>query len=183
MSGSGCRARPRRLSPGGYMPHDGLVSFNYGRSFRELRGAIPLYLPGTAAEGRRIAAAPRPDNAVDASRDAAPDAWGRRVILNRKFGVKGDEIGKLDLSELTFLLESGSDRIGALDFQSSPTHYESRAHWPMPLSKSLSNRRRRVEKGIRLLTPELDQGAASRQLDRRCPAQGADRGRRRQACR
>lgn len=53
-------------------------------------------------------------------RDCAPDAWSRRVIINKKLGQKGKDAVKLDLSEMTYLLESGSDRIGALDFQSSP---------------------------------------------------------------
>jgi serine/threonine-protein kinase HipA len=134
--------------------HDGLVSFNYGRSFLELRGAIPLYLPELrlqAGELPLLAGLTMPG----CIRDAAPDAWGRRVILNRKFGVKGDEVAKLDLSELTFLLESGSDRIGALDFQISPTKYEPRAPTNATLGELVQSAER-VEKGIPL-TPELDQ--------------------------
>lgn len=134
--------------------HDGLVSFNYGRSYRELRAAIPLYLPELplqAGELPLLAGLTMPG----CIRDAAPDAWGRRVILNRKFGVKGDEVAKLDLSELTFLLESGSDRIGALDFQFSPTKYEPRAPTNATLDELVQSAER-VEKGIPL-TPELDQ--------------------------
>jgi serine/threonine-protein kinase HipA len=134
--------------------HDGLVTFNYGRSFRELRRAIPLYLPELplkAGELPLLAGLTMPG----CIRDAAPDAWGRRVILNRKFGVKGDEIGQLDLSELTFLLESGSDRIGALDFQFSPTKYEPRVQVNATLEELVQSAER-VEKGIPL-TPELDQ--------------------------
>jgi serine/threonine-protein kinase HipA len=134
--------------------HDGLVSFNYGRSFLELRGAIPLYLPELplqAGELPLLAGLTMPG----CIRDAAPDAWGRRVILNRKFGVKADEIAQLDLSELTFLLESGSDRIGALDFQVSPTKYEPRAQANATLEELVQSAER-VEKGIPL-TPELDQ--------------------------
>jgi len=56
-------------------------------------------------------------------RDAAPDAWGRRVIINKKLGLKGAGTDTAELDELTYLLESGSDRIGALDFQRSPTEY------------------------------------------------------------
>ncbi len=134
--------------------HDGLVSFNYGRSYRELREAIPLYLPELplkAGELPLLAGLTMPG----CIRDAAPDAWGRRVILNRTFGVKGDEVAKLDLSELTFLLESGSDRIGALDFQFSPTKYEPRAPTNATLEELVQSAER-VEKGIPL-TPELDQ--------------------------
>lgn len=42
-------------------------------------------------------------------RDAAPDAWGRRVI-EAKFKVPANS-----LSESTYLLEAGSERVGALD--------------------------------------------------------------------
>ncbi len=42
-------------------------------------------------------------------RDAAPDAWGRRVI-EAKLHAKAN-----DLPESTYLLETGSNRIGALD--------------------------------------------------------------------
>jgi serine/threonine-protein kinase HipA len=133
---------------------DGIVSFNYGRSFLELRGAIPLYLPELPLKAGELPLLPGL-TMPGCIRDASPDAWGRRVILNRKFGVKGDEIGKLDLSELTFLLESGSDRIGALDFQFSPTKYEPRALANATLEELIQSAER-VEKGIPL-TLELDQ--------------------------
>lgn len=48
-------------------------------------------------------------------RDASPDAWGRRVLINRKLGISGADAAQIELDELTYLLESGSDRIGALD--------------------------------------------------------------------
>src|SRR5205807_5613553 len=48
------------------------------------------------------------------------------VILNRKFGSRAREVDPGNLDELTFLLESGSDRIGALDFQASPSAYVAR---------------------------------------------------------
>lgn len=46
-------------------------------------------------------------------RDAAPDAWGRRVIESR---VKAPPNG---LPESTYLLEAGSQRVGALDIRRS----------------------------------------------------------------
>lgn len=45
-------------------------------------------------------------------RNGAPDAWGRRVINNKKLGLNGKDTDTADLSEMTYLLESGSDRIG-----------------------------------------------------------------------
>jgi serine/threonine-protein kinase HipA len=134
--------------------HDGLVTFNYGKSYLDRPGAIPLYLPELPLEQGEL---PLLTGLTmpGCMRDAAPDAWGRRVILNRKFGVKGDELDKLDLSELTFLLESGSDRVGAFDFQHSPTVYEPRSSAAASLEELMESAQR-VEQGIPL-TPELDQ--------------------------
>ena len=134
--------------------HDGVVTFNYGKSYLARREAIPVYLPELplkAGELPLLAGLTIPG----CIRDAAPDAWGRRVILNRKFGVKANELAQLDLSELTFLLESGSDRIGALDFQFSPTVYEPRAAANATLEELMASAER-VEKGIPL-SPDLDQ--------------------------
>lgn len=128
--------------------------FNYGRSYldrpdaialfdRELplrAGALPL-LPGLSMPG--------------CIRDASPDAWGRRVIINRKMGVKGEAAGALELDELTYLLESGSDRIGALDFQVSARAYEPRVGQSAPLA-TLLEAAEFVERGVPL-PPELDQ--------------------------
>lgn len=133
---------------------DGLVSFNYGKSYLQRREAIPLYLPELPLESGEL---PLLSGLTipGCIRDAAPDAWGRRVILNRKFGVKDTELNNLNLSELLFLLESGSDRIGALDFQRSPTTYEPRLPKNASLDELLESAER-VERGIPL-SPELDQ--------------------------
>src|SRR6056297_3456678 len=85
------------------------LSFNYGRSYLERDDAIPLYLPELPLEAGAIP----PDAGLSMAgclRDGAPDAWGRRVILNRTFGIKGKDAD-----------------IGALDFQKSPTEYVPRA--------------------------------------------------------
>ncbi|MFW8745012.1 type II toxin-antitoxin system HipA family toxin, partial [Mesorhizobium japonicum] len=55
--------------------------------------------------------------------DAGPDYWGRRVILAKHFGHLDEESDTDQLDLLTYLLESGSDRIGALDFQESAREY------------------------------------------------------------
>lgn len=133
---------------------NGLVHFNYGKSYLEREDAIPLYLPELPLQPGEL---PLPDGLTMPSslRDAAPDAWGRRVILNKKFGVRGNELDNLELSELTFLLESGSDRIGALDFQLSPSEYVPRSLRNATLEELMESAQR-VEKGIPL-SPELDQ--------------------------
>ncbi len=134
--------------------NDGLVTFNYGKSYLERTDAIPLYLPELPLEAGEL---PLPAGLTmpNCMRDAAPDAWGRRVILNRKFGVKGDDLDDLELSELTFLLESGSDRIGAFDFQHAPDSYEPRSPVGATLEELMESAKR-VEQGIPL-TLELDQ--------------------------
>ncbi len=87
-------------------------------------------------------------------RDASPDAWGRRVIVNRKLGASGRQIDTAEFDELTYLLESGSDRIGALDFQRSPTHYVAREAASASLDELL-NAAEKVEQGFPL-NPALD---------------------------
>lgn len=134
--------------------HDGVIAFNYGRSYRERPGAVPLYLPELPLERGELP--PRPGLIMPGCiRDGAPDAWGRRVILNRRFGVKGYEAAEPEVSELTFLLESGSDRIGALDFQTSPSVYSPRSPVGATLEELIRSAER-VERGIPL-SPELDQ--------------------------
>jgi serine/threonine-protein kinase HipA len=88
-------------------------------------------------------------------RDASPDAWGRRVLINRKLGGQGADTAQLELDELSYLLESGSDRIGALDFQKSPTRYEPRQTQQATL-EDLLTAADKVERGVPL-SPELDQ--------------------------
>jgi serine/threonine-protein kinase HipA len=88
-------------------------------------------------------------------RDASPDAWGRRVIINRTVGMKGGQAQDIELDELTYLLESGSDRVGALDFQTSPTAYVPRQRANATLHELIQSAER-VEHGVPL-SIELDE--------------------------
>lgn len=88
-------------------------------------------------------------------RDASPDAWGRRVIINRMMGKAALAADNADLSELSYLLESGSDRIGALDFQRSATEYVPRLAGKAQLEELMESVSR-VEQGVPL-SPALDQ--------------------------
>ncbi|MGZ8982477.1 MAG: type II toxin-antitoxin system HipA family toxin [Methylotenera sp.] len=131
-----------------------LLVFNYGQSYLTRDNAISIFddeLPLKPGVLPLRAGLSMPN----CLRDSAPDAWGRRVILNKKLGLKGDAAAKAELSELTYLLESGSDRIGALDFQQSATVYEPRISINVTLDELLASAER-VEKGIPL-SPELDQ--------------------------
>lgn len=127
--------------------------FNYGRSYLARNNAIALYepeLPLRAGVLPLLTGLSMP-NCI---RDAAPDAWGRRVLINRKLGASGHDIDTAELDELTYLLESGSDRAGALDFQVSATNYVAREADTASLD-DLLNAADRVEQGIPL-NPDLD---------------------------
>ena len=80
---------------------------------------------------------------------------GRRVIINKNIWLSGADTDTQELGELAYLLESGSDRIGALDFQRSPTEYIPRSAKNVSLEELVESAER-VEKGIPL-TPELDE--------------------------
>ena len=137
---------------------NGNVLFNYGKSYlervRDQAPAMSIYEPELPLQAGAL---PLPEGLImpGCIRDAAPDAWGRRVIINKKLGRKGAGTDTAELDELTYLLESGSDRIGALDFQPSPTTYERRSANNVTLEELLESAER-VEKGVPL-TPELDQ--------------------------
>ena len=115
----------------------GRLIFNYGLSYLERNDRFPVYEPELPL--RRGAIAPEAGlSMAGCLRDAAPDAWGRRVILNRIFGRRGKDVDVDALDQLTYLLESGSDRTGALDFQHSPTEYVPRAVRTATLEELLS---------------------------------------------
>lgn len=128
--------------------------FNYGRSYLARPDAISLYAPELPLQPGSISLIPGL-NMPSCLRDASPDAWGRRVLIHQKLGVKGTDAAQIELDELTYLLESGSDRIGALDFQKSPTQYVPR-QTQQPSLEELLTAAEKVEQGI-ALSPELDQ--------------------------
>jgi serine/threonine-protein kinase HipA len=102
----------------------GRQTFVYGRSYLERSVAEPVFEPELPLR-RGIHDPVSGLNHFSCLRDAAPDAWGRRVIENRVFGRGAPGAGR-DLDESIYLLESGSDRTGALDFQESATDYVAR---------------------------------------------------------
>ncbi len=141
----------------------GNVLFNYGQSYLERIAdnmpAIPVYEPELPLQAGAL---PLSGGLTmpGCIRDAAPDAWGRRVIINKKLGLKkvglkGASTDTTELNELTYLLESGSDRIGALDFQRSPSEYVPRAANNVSMEELIASAER-LEQGVPL-TAELDQ--------------------------
>src|ERR1035437_547197 len=110
----------------------GIVSFNYGRSYLARPDTIPLYLPElplrpgtiTPVGGLTIAGC---------IKDAGPDAWGQRVVMLHMLGTEGNDPSAF--GPLTYLLRSGSNRIGALDFQDRADVYVSRDEMTATLSE------------------------------------------------
>jgi len=131
--------------PAGVIEQSGEVAyFNYGRSYLERENTIAIYLPELPLQRGRI----RPLQGLTIAgclSDAGPDAWGRRVIRYRMLGTDLNSEDD-DLTELTYLLESGSDRIGAIDFQSSPEEYVPRTS--EATLAEMQDAAERLEKGI-----------------------------------
>jgi serine/threonine-protein kinase HipA len=128
-----------------------VIELTYGRSYLAREDRIALYLPELPL--RRGPISPLVGDVAGAIADAAPDAWGRRVILNRMVGR--DALDTTELNILTYLMESGSDRIGALDFQTSASDYIARQSTNATLVE-LAESAERVEQGVPL-SPALDQ--------------------------
>lgn len=100
-----------------------VLAFTYARSYLARSEAVSLFLPelplgDDTLDPTRPVFGRSPLSLHGCLRDASPDAWGRRVI-NLRFAGNPD----IELSELTYLANSGSNRVGALDFQHSPRIY------------------------------------------------------------
>lgn len=126
----------------------GQLVFNYGRSYLARPDAISLYAPELPL---RAGALPLPAGLMmpSAIRDAAPDAWGRRVIINRMLGLGGKDADPAEIDELTYMLQSGSDRIGALDFQESARIYVPRDEQAASLVQ-MQEAAELVQRGVKL---------------------------------
>jgi serine/threonine-protein kinase HipA len=108
---------------------EGRFHFRYSLDYLAGPGAISLYQPELPLQKGWI---PPLENMTIAGvlKDASPDSWGQRVIntrlteqhLERHRGAATE----LELDTLTYLLESGSNRIGGLDFQGISDVYEPR---------------------------------------------------------
>jgi serine/threonine-protein kinase HipA len=130
-------------------PESGIASFTYGRSYLTRTDPWPLYLPDLPL--RRGPIPPAVGDLPGSIADAGPDAWGQRVILNQ-LSIRANDASALN--PLMYLLESGSDRIGALDFQASATEYVPRISARATLEE-LAQSATKVENGVPL-SPELD---------------------------
>lgn len=114
--------------------------FIYGRSYLERPNAIaldPRELPLHEAIFY-----PSFGETHSVIRDAAPDAWGRRVLTYRSGGQY--------FSELDYLLEAGRDRIGALDVRPESSEYSVTQHSPQATIEDLLNAAEKIESGEQL---------------------------------
>lgn len=127
--------------------------FNYGRSYLAREDAIAIY-PDELPKKAGVMTPNPPLKMASCLRDASPDAWGRRVIINRLTGRSGAAAAQIEFDELTYLLESGSDRIGALDFQASASVYAPRGGVQATLAE-LQASAEKVEAG-EPLHPDID---------------------------
>jgi serine/threonine-protein kinase HipA len=112
--------RVRRDIVGGRPIH----TFQYGRSYIDRSGSIPLF-----SELPLRAGVQEPQPGLDVAGvllDATPDSWGRRVINEKVLGSRNRDSEPAELDLITYMLESGSNRIGGLDFQQSETNYVAR---------------------------------------------------------
>lgn len=80
---------------------DGRLIFNYGRSYLERDDAIAIYEPELPLKAGAIET-PERMQMPSAIRDGSPDAWGRRVIINRITGLKahGNKLAFNDIVEV-----------------------------------------------------------------------------------
>jgi serine/threonine-protein kinase HipA len=130
------------------------IVFNYGASYLDRKDAIPIYEPELPLR-RGIIEPAAGLSMASCIRDGSPDAWGRRVIINRLVGAKAGEAEVANITEISYLLASGSDRIGALDFQASATEYVPRQKSEATYEE-LIEAASLIEKGVPL-PPGLDQ--------------------------
>ncbi len=121
--------------------------FAYGQRYIDRPNALeidPVNLPlrdKQAVRGKKLL----PENALPffgGIRDAAPDAWGRRVI-EAKLKVPANS-----LPESVYLLEAGSDRVGALDVRPALTSPERQGNAPLTSLQYLLEAAERIEDGL-----------------------------------
>lgn len=83
-------------------------------------------------------------------RDAAPDAWGRRVIEAQR------RVPANSLSEADYLLGAGSDRVGALDVRESLSSPVQAGATPIQSLPYMLDAAERIEQGLPIPTTMVD---------------------------
>lgn len=113
---------PRRAVRSTRAQGAGSFRFAYSPSYLDRDDALSLYAPELPlTPGWQE---PNDDQSMAGClRDGSPGSWGQRVIDNRLAGNRATTASGFEVDDLTYLLESGSNRIGALDFQASNTEF------------------------------------------------------------
>lgn len=132
---------------------DERLLYTYGATYRRRNNAISIYEPELPLQEGVIA----PVSGLPMAsciRDGSPDALGSPGHHQQADGQEARRCRRAR-DQRTFLLQSGSDRIGALDFQASPTEYVPCLAAQASLAE-LMEAAALIEKGVPL-TPALDQ--------------------------
>ncbi|MCY3768133.1 MAG: type II toxin-antitoxin system HipA family toxin, partial [Gammaproteobacteria bacterium] len=90
---------PKATEPvvaGQLVPEGDTLLFHYGQSYLGRKDAISLYTPELPLQAGGLPLLPGL-SIPGCIRDGAPDAWGRRVLLNKVLGVKSKDA---DVGEL-----------------------------------------------------------------------------------
>ncbi len=133
------------------------MSFRYGNSYLQRLDKEPIYNEELPLIANQMFAGKLGLKNFSSIRDAGPDAWGRRVI-NTKLELNPDQF----LDEMTYMMNSSSDRIGSIDFQSSSSNYQPRDEEQATLAE-LQNAAEIITSGKKLpveLEKELLHGTA-----------------------
>jgi len=122
-------------------------SFAYGQRYLERPNALEIDPVGLSLRDKSAVRAKLlvPPNGLaffGGIRDATPDAWGRRVIESRH------QVPANSLPESTYLLEAGSERVGALDVRESLTSPAGVARGSIHSLAYLMEASERIEAGL-----------------------------------
>lgn len=92
------------------------VSYCYDRIYLTQSDAIPLFAADLPLSVDRLHP-PAPHHLAPTLRDALPDRWGRRAIAAALSNPGLQPVREDEIDDITLMRQTGSDRIGALDFR------------------------------------------------------------------
>lgn len=107
---------PEPVLAGQVRSEDASTSFVYDPGYLLLKHAIPIFQADLPLVHRKLYPA-EPHQLAPSLRDALPDRWGRRAIAAKLSNPPRSRFREDDLDDITVMLGSNSDRIGALEFR------------------------------------------------------------------
>jgi serine/threonine-protein kinase HipA len=122
-------------------------TFLYGLRYLERPGAlevdpVSLSLQDKSAARGKALFPPNNLSTFGGIRDAAPDAWGRRVIESRL------KVPANSLPESTYLLHAGSQRVGALDVRATRDSEATLGYGTWDNLQNLMEAAQRIDEGL-----------------------------------